>query len=286
MADNDKKPKFSKLRSALGGLQQGTTLGFGDELGGLAGALGSKAGGDKRSFSDLYQEARDANRADYKQMQADNPTAYLAGNVGGSLLAAPAAGLGALGTGAAIGLGNSNADLTQGNVGGALADTAIGAGTGYLANKALNYGGSQLLNKLKAPAAQLSENPSIAEEVSAQSPLQNLKDKVGDIKGSLSNAKDDLTEAASDKFSKLKGMLSKPKPESDPYNAVRQQGTANFPDVDSSGNITADTNLTTPASEMEDIIGADKTRDANPQNLLQRILSGEKVQKVDKTVLE
>lgn len=115
---------ISLLQSAGKGLQQGTTLGFADELGGLAGALGSMSGGDERAFSELYKEARDANRQEYAEAQHANPKTYgLSELAGGFLVPVPGAGAGAstaarvaggIGLGTAAGAGYSNKEDLSG----------------------------------------------------------------------------------------------------------------------------------------------------------------------------
>lgn len=101
--------KKKELLAALAGAQQGTTFGLADELGGAAGALGSKFGGDKRDLSDLYKEARDENRQEYKQKEEENPKAFMAGELGSALLtpAALRGAAGMVGGGAVSAMGRS-----------------------------------------------------------------------------------------------------------------------------------------------------------------------------------
>lgn len=138
------------------GAAQGATMGFGDEIQGAVQAAGMKAlpdwlGGsdDPRSLADLYREQRDVARKENADASAANPKTYLAGELAGGAApaiataggaAAPkAAGIGqrllrAAGTGAkwgaVTGLGDSRADLTKGDIGGAASDTAQGAALG------------------------------------------------------------------------------------------------------------------------------------------------------------
>lgn len=165
------------MESALGGAEQGVTLGFADEItGGMQSGMDAgqqflnKLGlapesptqvnarlaaegvtGDvgPQSILNAYREARDIKRGEQKRMQDAHPLAYGLGEVGGGLLTAPLlpGGLGAAGgltkeglvagpgmAGAAIGglggLGYSEADLTRGDITGALGDTARGAQLG------------------------------------------------------------------------------------------------------------------------------------------------------------
>lgn len=129
------KPGY--IESALRGLKQGATFGFGDEItGALESALTSKT----------YKQARDEARANDAAAAEANPLTYGAGEIGGGLattLATGGAAGGALAglkgaalAGAAYGAGSSDADLTEGDVGGLARDTAIGAGVGALAHGA------------------------------------------------------------------------------------------------------------------------------------------------------
>ena len=127
----DLNPEVSKMESFGKGVQQGTTLGFADEIGALSGALGAKVGGEKRDFGKVYDEIKDLLRQEYKQAEEQNPMSSLAGNIAGGLLPAgltaplaPAAtGIGKaiqVGKAGAIaggvaGLGTSEADVASGD---------------------------------------------------------------------------------------------------------------------------------------------------------------------------
>lgn len=100
-----------------------------------------------RSFGEVYRGERDSHRRDNARAEAARPEAYIAGSIAGGMATAPllpgagpgrtlaqlmghGAKLGA-GTGAAFGLGSSNAELTDGSgVGEALGDTALGGTLG------------------------------------------------------------------------------------------------------------------------------------------------------------
>lgn len=146
--DQKPAPEWSKLESLGQGALQGITGGFSDEIGGAAGALMEKGAdligkgtGDKKSLKELYQQYRDMHRQKNKEAEEANPKSYLAGNIGGGIagaalapeLLAPKSVAGAAGLGAAVGLGSSNADLTDPslqNIQQAAKDTAVGAGLG------------------------------------------------------------------------------------------------------------------------------------------------------------
>ena len=157
------------MMESLGrGTAQGATLGFGDEAQGAIQALGMKAlpesmgGSDsKQGLADLYREQRDVARRDDEAARAANPKSFIGGELAGGILpaiatagggSAPAAGgfLRALARsavsgakwGAVTGLGDSKSDLTQGDVGGALADTGKGALLGAGVGSALTTAGA------------------------------------------------------------------------------------------------------------------------------------------------
>jgi hypothetical protein len=147
------KPEVSKLESLARGGAQSATLGFADEATGGIEALWKKAKGDPRTFHELYKQARDESRENYKLAQEANPKSYIAGEIAGVLptLLIPGSGeanavreIGTLAKigktaasgakiGAAAGLGNSEADLTDGkmeNYVQAAKDTARGGTVG------------------------------------------------------------------------------------------------------------------------------------------------------------
>lgn len=148
------------------GIKQGATLGFGDEVAALSGALGAKSGGDDRPFWDVYKDILGTTRAEQKQVNTEHGTATTAGElvggivsplsvVGGGALAKGAgllaktgkmAKVGAIG-GAAIGLGNSEADLTSGDsaqVGQAVKDVGSSAATGAALGAGMQVLGSTI----------------------------------------------------------------------------------------------------------------------------------------------
>jgi hypothetical protein len=151
-------PTSSTGGAALRGFGQGLTANFGDELGAglqsglqrLANALpeGSLdwAGIDNRYKQDageVYRQARAANREQLAADAREHGVASFAGNLAGGLVSnaivpgsklAGGAGLLRAGAqGAAAGLGESEADLTRGQVGGATVDALKGAALGVAA---------------------------------------------------------------------------------------------------------------------------------------------------------
>lgn len=149
------KNEDSPLKSAAAGASQGATLGFADE-GAAAISTLAEAGKnllkgeiDPQALSDYYRKSRDTYRSGFDKAKEDNPKSYLAGEFAGGAASAPLTGeaIGlipkvgpAVGTirnlalmGAAQGIGNSEADLTQGDLGGMTKDAAIGGMIGGVA---------------------------------------------------------------------------------------------------------------------------------------------------------
>lgn len=129
--------------SLLRGGAQGLSLGFADELAGAGGSALDAIKGSDSSLVANYIKNRDAYRAEDAAAKAANPKTFLGGQIGGGLATAAIPGLnigaaetlgaralGAAGLGAVSALGNSKADLTQGDYGGAAKDTAIGGALG------------------------------------------------------------------------------------------------------------------------------------------------------------
>lgn len=125
----DETPKEDEpglLESVARGAKQGVTLGLGDELTGAVESL---------LTSKTYQQARDEARANDAAAKRAHRWGFGLGEVVGGLAApVPGGGLGNIAKGAVTGgiaaLGNSEADLTKGDIGGAAKDVAWGAGLG------------------------------------------------------------------------------------------------------------------------------------------------------------
>lgn len=140
--------------AALGATQAGT-MGFADELYGAAKGLAGKL--KKQDYLPTYQKARDEARGVYQAAEQQSPGAYLGGSLAGGFLTpggtakslAGMVGKGAA-TGAAMGLGSSEADLTKGKFKDAARDVgasaAIGGGLGA-AGRALDVAPAALKGK-------------------------------------------------------------------------------------------------------------------------------------------
>jgi hypothetical protein len=162
------------VESLARGAKQGVTRGFGDEISGMAGAVGHVWGRTARRAMDgnlipdsldelgqelegirtAYRGARDDIRAEDDAAEQANPNAFMAGEFAGNVAtslptgggALAAAGMGAA-EGAFSGLGRSRADLTTGDVYdyvNAFEDTALGAGFGAAGGAAGHYVGRGL----------------------------------------------------------------------------------------------------------------------------------------------
>jgi hypothetical protein len=152
------------LEAGLRGIEQGATLGFGDEINAAASALLDTLTGRNKDLSvlDDYVKHRDESRAAFKAAEEAHPyisgAANIAGGIapalltGGSSLAGQgivgAAKLGA-GYGALAGLGGSEADLTRGEVGQSIKDTATGGVMGGVLGGAVHAGAEKFGKTLK-----------------------------------------------------------------------------------------------------------------------------------------
>lgn len=163
------KEQWNDGVSAAAMTAKGYLGGFGDEIyGGLA-ALGAKGVGEladlagvpnryeQMSVGDIYRQERDAARQSLKSIEQEDPGIAIAGQIVGAV-ANPVKFKGGMiargGKDAAMfALGDSEADLTKGDVGGALQDTltgaALGAGTGAVlggASKVLKPAGDKAIS--------------------------------------------------------------------------------------------------------------------------------------------
>jgi len=126
------------------GSAQGLTFGLADEIGAAGSTLLDTLTGENSALSilDDYRKHRDESRENFAAAEAAHPTASMVGNIAGGFVpalltaggSAPAT-LGALAKsgikyGALAGLGNTEADLTRGEVGKAAKDVAISGAIG------------------------------------------------------------------------------------------------------------------------------------------------------------
>ena len=166
----------SKGESALRGAAQGVSLGFSDEISGLAPfAAELLKGNGLDAAKNAYTDTRDLERSANEAAQKSNPKTYLAGNVGGAIATAPllpaAAGIAGstkvgAGIGAATGLGNGQGDLesqAKSTALGALAGGTIGA-----AIPAVQTGISKAANTISEKARNMAGTDYLTNVVPAQ----------------------------------------------------------------------------------------------------------------------
>jgi hypothetical protein len=192
-------PEVSGWESAGRGALQGLTFGFSDELYGAGAGAIDWLKGDGFNYAKNRDEVRAANA----RAQEANPGAYLAGEIGGAVaLPFGAAGVAARGgsvgrglaratglapeaaattlpgriaqgagqgarAGATFGLGTSNADLTEGDIGGTLLETGKGAVGGALVGGALTPlvdAGAALVRRVTQPIRGYSNPRAVAAE--------------------------------------------------------------------------------------------------------------------------
>jgi hypothetical protein len=177
----------------VGGALNGATLGFGDELGGVVSALRSDSTpGSNDTFLDRYRKARDENRQADQFVRQERPVSYFVGQLGGALATAPLLGpaagpKGLLTTGnfaragasgALAGLGNSEGDLTKGEIGRPLLDTTVGAGTGLITNALLGAAGNRIASAPARVAVQ--EDNGLIRQLSSDAPTEQVEQLLGE----------------------------------------------------------------------------------------------------------
>ncbi|MBK7497361.1 MAG: hypothetical protein IPI28_18900 [Candidatus Omnitrophica bacterium] len=175
---------IGKGKSFIRGAGQGASLGFGDEAGGVGSAfselLTTKEEDETRPLMErlkaAYQSGRDDERGLNEDARKANPKTFLGGQIfGGALPAAATAGSATVASapvttaaamGGVQGLGDSSADLTEGNVKGAAIDTAWGTiSAATLA--ALFKVAPKLASKLRDSAEKMAEKATGATRVAA-----------------------------------------------------------------------------------------------------------------------
>lgn len=178
-------PKVSTPEAILGGVAQGATLGFGDEM--EAGWKHLVGGAD-------YTKTRDQLRAANANARSQHPVAYTGGEIGGSLLPSAVAALAtggtslapgmakaalplAAGQGALQGAGYSNAD----SAGGLARDSALGAGVGVA-----GYGLGQTLGAVGRKVAGSARGLAVrAEAKAADKAAKEVAEQIASAKGAL-----------------------------------------------------------------------------------------------------
>jgi hypothetical protein len=134
------KQTSSPVVAGVRALVQGVSGGFGDELaGGIGGAIDYAQG--EGDFASLYEKNRDEQRAKNEMSQKDWPKTYGALQLGGAAVPTVMSGGVSIpamaASGAAQGIGYSDADLTKGDIAGVAKDAAIGGTIGAGAGAAV-----------------------------------------------------------------------------------------------------------------------------------------------------
>lgn len=164
---------------------QGLTMGFADELYGGGSALAEAAKrGNLDQFIDDYVKARDEARKLDEQMSEAHPYLSAGAEIAGGILPALATGGASAGArigmaaaqGAAMGLGNSKADLTQGEVGDAAWDTAKGGAVGGIAGTVGEKVITPALRGLSKGTGKVAEATKEMSEAYANTPKPNIEE--------------------------------------------------------------------------------------------------------------
>lgn len=226
------EPKRDKIPSEAEAGIRGAVSGFAADLEDETGAIGSTAlnaitgfsgplaGGTFEDLVKQYRSKRDESRAEKKKLMEENPKAFIAGNIAGSVIspvnkiAAPVKAIGPmtrLGTvaqaaktsalqGAVFGAGMSDSDLTKGEIGKFTKDTAASAAIGgavpfaiegvKLGAQKIASGTSDLAKSFFASRTGTSVENNMnywknADEINAAPELAMIKDGVDDAVGAI-----------------------------------------------------------------------------------------------------
>lgn len=194
----------TKLGTALRSAQRGVSMGFSDEISGAMGAgyeginrlsefLGAQPGDaydaanpeERPSILDVYRRERDAMRRETAAGEAANPALAKSVEFGAGLLTPPIGKGGRTAkelfktgakTAGVMGLGNSSADLLEGDVGQALLDTGLSAGIGGVGSVALGKGAQVVGTKVAPWFRKKAQDNAIKDMLGAG----HISDKLGD----------------------------------------------------------------------------------------------------------
>lgn len=148
--------EMSSLKAGALGAAKGATLGWADEIGGALQTGGKAITGevDFDKLVDEYQKNRDNLRKDFAKAAATHPKVFGASQIAGGVAPMLAAGPAALGVkgllsaGGILGAGESEADLTEGEVAPVAGSALMGAGTNLVLGKALEKGVPYVASKV------------------------------------------------------------------------------------------------------------------------------------------
>ena len=161
MIQQKAEEQSNALDSAVSGLAQGATLGFSDELEGLAKTGLRKLQGDDREWTEIYEDERDLARKDIEMARLANPKTFIAseivaGGVSTALTGGSAAGIrGAMSLGGIAGAGFSNRSGSE-----LAKDVALGAALGAggeLAFKGIGKVWNKVKNRSTVPTIEAME---------------------------------------------------------------------------------------------------------------------------------
>jgi hypothetical protein len=206
------------LATTMHGIQSGLLMDFDDEVFGVINAVAPVTAGG--TLAERYRQGRDAAREIKAGAQAARPVTYGAGQVAGSIagglaVAAPATAaktvaLG-VGMGSAGALGGSGADLTRGEVGEAIADTAIGGVIGGVASAvpAVAKAGLARLRGAKGAASALgAKSARFADEPALLDIVKPAAAAADDAPSALRGSRAMTMREASDEARRLEGVVS------------------------------------------------------------------------------
>ncbi len=222
------------IESALRGVEQGATLGYGDELNSGLETLLNQATGNSKGLNilDEYRKHRGESREKFAAAEKENPITSTLSNLAGGVLPALASGGGSLpeqglagvakmgaAYGALGGLGNSEADLTKGEVNKAASDAVTGGLMGAAVAPVAGKIGDTLLKPLVRGVGHVADIGPIASATESfkQGALNGrvLFNKKGEaalgqeISGAVDNLANDVKEKlGSASAAKLKNVLT------------------------------------------------------------------------------
>lgn len=225
----------SKLEAGLRGIASGATLGFEDEIVGALKAAGAKITGDE-PFTDLYRKYRDMERRNNLLSKEAHPWIYGAGEVAGGIGSLAIPGVGAIGAagkgvasaalggakiGAITGLGTSEADITRGNVAGAIEDVGKGTAIGGVLGAGAGLVGKALQKKTAEKLAEKSIGA--GEEISERQAAREGQETIGQtllerqipLSGSKQKMVTKIDEASEQLYNELEDILQKSKEQID-----------------------------------------------------------------------
>ena len=177
----------TQLEAGLRGLGQGIFLGYSEEALAALEAAKGRLTGEGQDLGELYRKYRDIERSKEKAAKEAFPKTYGASQIGGAVgtalipglgaakLLSPSTLKGAAALGAVAGIGESEADLTKGELGGLAGSAALGAGTG-----AIGFKVGQAVSKYFAPAELEKKAASNIADILEAKGLPSKREQIGE----------------------------------------------------------------------------------------------------------